>query len=296
MYHRQKRQSKLGSYPIIHVAFSTMWALLVVGLFGLLLLHAHKLTSLVKENVKVQVYLHKNISERVTIRMSQLLSKQDFVYKKNGCAQVAFYSKEEIAETFVQATGEPFWQVLDENPLRDVYIVSIAPGHQHSAQLQVIKEKIAALPGVFDVDYVEDFVTSINDNITKIGAALAIFAIILLIVVAVLINNTIRLAIYSQRLLIRSMNLVGATAAFIRRPFLARSVLIGLMAGTVADLLLLSLLHLANQQIEVLVRLQEPVSIFLLLGFILFLGVFISFVGTYRAASKYLSMSLEDLY
>ncbi|XWN34743.1 MAG: permease-like cell division protein FtsX [Roseivirga sp.] len=296
MYYERKRQSKLGSYPIINVVFSTMLALLVVGLFGLLLLHATKLTGLVKENVKIQVYLHKNISESESIRVSQLLSKQDFVYKQNGYAQVKFFSKEDAAQEFIRATGEQFLRVLDDNPLRDVYVVSIAPSYQSATQLQAIKEEIEAMSGVFEVDYVEDFVTSINNNIAKLGTVLAIFAVILLVVVSVLINNTIRLAVYSQRFLIRSMNLVGATAAFIRRPFLARAVLIGLIAGTVADLLLLLLLHYANQQIEVLVRLQEPVRIFLLLGLILVLGVLISFVGTYRAISKYLNMSLDDLY
>ena len=294
--YQHKGQGRLGSYPILNVAFSTMLALFVVGLFGLLLLHAARLTEVIKENVNVQVYLHKNVSESESIRLSQLLSKQAFVLKKHGHAQLKFISKEEAAKAFTKATGEAFSQVLDENPLRDVYVVSIAPGYQNQAQLLAIKKDVEAISGVFEVDYVAGFVASINRNIARVGTVLGVFAAILLLVVSVLINSTIKLAIYSQRFLIRSMTLVGATAAFIRRPFVARAVLIGLVAGTVADVLLLLLLRCANRQVEVLVKLQEPIFIFMLLGLMLVLGVFISFVGTYRAVNKYLDMSLDDLY
>ena len=294
--YEHRGQGKLGSYPIINVAFSTMLALLVVGLFGLLLLHAARLSSVIKENVTMQVYLHKNVSESESVRISQLLSQQNFVLQKNGHAQLQFLAKEDAAQAFIKETGESFLQVLDENPLRDVYVVSIAPNYQDQAQLQAIKSKVEAISGVFEVDYVEGFAASVNRNIARLGTVLATFAVILLIVVSVLINSTIKLAVYSQRFLIRSMNLVGATAAFIRRPFLARAVLIGLIAGTVANILLLLLLHYANRQLEALVKLQEPVRIFMLLGLILVLGVCISFIGTYRAINKYLNMALDDLY
>ena len=295
-HYKRKRQRKLGSYPMINVIFSTTLALLVVGLFGLLMLHTARLTDTIRENVKIQVYLHKNISESESIRISQLLSKKDFVLNKKGHAQLKFLSKEDAAQEFTKATGESFLQVLDENPLRDVYVVNVAPSYQGKQQLQAIKREVEAISGVFEVDYVAGFAASINRNIARLGTVLAAFSVILLVVVSVLINNTIRLAVYSQRFLIRSMLLVGATAAFIRRPFLSRAVLIGLTAGTMANILLVLLLYAANRQIEALVKLQEPIQIYMLLGLILVLGVFISFMGTYRAINKYLNMSLDDLY
>jgi cell division transport system permease protein len=297
MAHRKRRApSKLGTYPMVNVAFSTILALFVVGLFGLLMLHAARLTDIIKENVKIQIYLHKNISESESIRISQLLSKQDFVLKKNGHAQLKFISKEDAAQEFMKATGEKILQVLDENPLRDLYVVNIAPHYQSEQQLQAIKNKLEAFKGVFEVDYAAGFIASINRNIAKIGSILAIFSVILLAVVSILINNTIKLAVYSQRFLVRSMHLVGATAAFIRKPFLARAILIGLIAGTIADILLILLLYSANRQIEELVKLQEPILIFALLGCVLVLGVLISALSTYRDINKYLHMSLDDLY
>jgi cell division transport system permease protein len=294
--HQRKERSELGSYPIISVVFSTILALLVVGLFGFLVLHTTKLTDIIKENVKIQVYLHKNISEKEGIRISQLLSKKDFVLKKDGHSQIKFLAKEDAAQEFIKATGEDFLQVLDENPLRDTYIVNIAPSHQSKQQLQAIKREVEAMDGVFEVDYVESLVASINHNTAKLGTVLVVFSTILLVVVSVLINSTIKLAIYSQRFLVRSMQLVGATAAFIRRPFLTRALLIGLIAGTTADILMVLLLYISNKQIEALVKLQEPLQVFMLLGFILVLGVLISFISTYRAINKYLDMSLDDLY
>ena len=292
----QQGKRKLGSFPITNVVFSTMLALLVVGLFGLLLLHTARLTSIIQENVTIQVYLHKDIPENESIRISQLLSKQDFVLKKDGHARLTFLSKEEAAQAFTQETGEDFLQVLNENPLRDAYILSIDPHYQSKEQLQAIKRDIENIGGVFEVDYTENLVASINKNIARAGLVLGVFAIILLLVVIVLINNTIKLATYSQRFLIRSMNLVGATAGFIRRPFLARAILIGLLAGTMADLFLLTLLHYANLQIGPLARLQDPSRIFMLLGFIPLLGVLISLIGTYQAINKYLRIPLDDLY
>lgn len=296
IHYEQRGRNKLGSYPIANVTFSTTLALLVVGLFGLLLLHAAKLTTIIQEKVNIQVYLHKSVSESETVRISQVLGKQDFVFKKNGHAQLTFIGKEEAAKAFTKATGESFLEVLDKNPLRDVYIVSITPSHQTPTQLKAIKKAIESMTGVFEVDYIEGFAASINKNMAKAGTILAVFSTILLLVVGVLINSTIKLAVYSQRFLIRSMNLVGATAAFIRKPFLSRAVLIGLIAGTVADFLLLSSLYYANRQMSALVKLQEPLHILMLLGAIIIMGVLISLIGTYRAINRYLNMSLDDLY
>mmetsp|Transcript_5418 Transcript_5418/g.12030 ORF Transcript_5418/g.12030 Transcript_5418/m.12030 type:complete len:298 (-) Transcript_5418:217-1110(-) len=295
-YYNRQVTSRLGNYPIVNVVLSTTFALLALGLFGLLILHAARLTDIIKENVQVQVYLHKNVTENETIRIGQLLSRKDFVLKKNGRSQLKFLSKEDVAQAFIQTTGENFLKVLHENPLRDIYVVNIVPNNQHKQRLQAIKQELEAISGVFEVDYVISFIDSIHRNAAKLGMLLAIFATSLLVIVSILIGSTIKLAVYSQRFLIRSMQLVGAKVTFIRRPFLARSVLIGLIAGTIANILLILLLYAANRQVEELVKLQEPIQIFMLFGLILGLGVLVSFLGTYRAVNKYINRSLDDLY
>mmetsp|Transcript_5419 Transcript_5419/g.12032 ORF Transcript_5419/g.12032 Transcript_5419/m.12032 type:complete len:286 (-) Transcript_5419:254-1111(-) len=282
-YYNRQVTSRLGNYPIVNVVLSTTFALLALGLFGLLILHAARLTDIIKENVQVQVYLHKNVTENETIRIGQLLSRKDFVLKKNGRSQLKFLSKEDVAQAFIQTTGENFLKVLHENPLRDIYVVNIVPNNQHKQRLQAIKQELEAISGVFEVDYVISFIDSIHRNAAKLGMLLAIFATSLLVIVSILIGSTIKLAVYSQRFLIRSMQLVGAKVTFIRRPFLARSVLIGLIAGTIANILLILLLYAANRQVEELVKLQEPIQIFMLFGLILGLGVLVSFFGNIQS-------------
>ena len=291
-----KSPQDLGSFPITNVVFNIMLALLAMGLFGLLLLHTAKLTNIIRENMTIQAYLHKDISEHTSIHISQLLGGKDFVLKKNGHPQIAFVSKEDAAEAFIQKTGENFLHVLNENPLLDAYIINIDPKYQGQKNLQAIKCELEAINGIFEVEYLENLTAIINKNIAHAGIVLSIFTIILLLVVSVLINNTIKLAIYSQRFLIRSMHLVGATAQFIRKPFLARAILIGLLAGIIADFSLVSLFHYANLHLPSLTQLQEPSRIFMLLAIMPVLGICISFMGTYQAVNKYLYISLDELY
>lgn len=288
--------SKLGSFPIFNVIFSTMLALLVMGLFGLLLIHANKLTKTVQEHVTIQVFLNKNATEDDMIRIDQFLSQQPYILQKEGIPQLVFISKREAAETFIKETGENFVEILQENPLRDSYVFHVEPHFQDAKSLQAIKKTLLDIQGVFEVSYLENLVTAINKNIRHISMVLIFFMVVLLMVVIILINNTIKLAIYSQRFLIRSMNLVGARASFIRNPFLIRAVIIGLLAGTMADLLLLSLLHYANLQIDLLPTLQQPIKIFTLLTCIPLLGACITGAGTYQAVNKYLYLSLDNLH
>jgi cell division transport system permease protein len=288
--------NKLGSFPIFNVISSTMLVLFVMGLFGLLLIHANKLTKAVQENVTVQVFLNKHVPEDELVRIDQFLNQQPYVLRQGGASQLVFISKQEAAEAFIKETGENFIEILQENPLRDSYLFRVDSRFQDAKNLQAIKQEISDMQGVFEVAYLENLVMAITKNVRHISMILIFFTVILLVVVVMLINNTIKLALYSQRFLIRSMNLVGATANFIRSPFLVRAIVIGLLAGTLADLLLLSLLYYANLHIDSLPTLQQPEKIFMLLTFIPLLGACIIWIGTYRAVSKYLYLSSEHLH
>jgi cell division transport system permease protein len=293
---RHKKKKKLGSYPYVSVVFSITLALFVIGLFGLLMLHANSLTRMIRENVTMQVFLNRTISENDKIQIQKLLASKDYIAVAEGQPQISFISKEEAADEFIKDTGEDFRQFLGENPLRDAYVININTDFQNSEELAKIKLDIERMSGVFEVTYVESLVRSINENLAKVSLVLAGFAVLLIIIVAVLINNTIRLALFSQRFLIRSMQLVGATAGFIQRPFLSRSFFHGVLSGMLASALLLFVLQYVNQQIEDLEQLQDTTLIMLLMGLLLLAGGFIGFISTYRAVKKYLKMSLDELY
>ena len=216
--------------------------------------------------------------------------------RKNDELQIKYVSKKQAAEKFIENTGEDFTAFLGDNPLRDAYIVNVAAENQGADELQEIKAEIEKITGVFEVVYVESLVESINKNLATISIALLSFAIVLIIIVILLINNTIKLALFSQRFLIRSMQLVGAKATFIQKPFLMRSVWHGLMAGVFASLAVVGLLQFANREIEDLAKLQSNTALVILCGMLLILGVVIGFGSTYRAMKKYLRLSLDELY
>ena len=291
-----RRKKKLGSYPYVSVVFSITMALFVIGLFGLLLLHANALSQMIRENVEIQIFLNQTIAENDRLKIQKTLSSKEYIAETEGGQQISFISKEEAAEDFIKETGEDFRQFLGENPLRDAFVIRIKPEYYNTESLQKIKLDIERLGGVFEVTYVESLVESINKNMAKISIVLISFAVLLVIIVSVLINNTIRLALFSQRFLIRSMQLVGATARFIQRPFLTRSVLHGFLGGLLAAALLLIILQYANRQIEDIDQLQDTYKIGILLGGLLLLGGTLGFLSTYRAVSKYLKMSLDELY
>ena len=290
------RKKKLGSYPTLLVVFSITLALVVIGLFGLLLVHAQKLSEVVRENLEVQVYLDRDLPETELLRLQQDLGQQAFVAERNDKPQIRFVSKEEGARQLLQSTGEDFRQFLGDNPLRDAYVLKIKPEFTDTTHLRQLNRSISTQRGVFEVQYPQDLFASINNNLTRVSLVLLGFAAVLVLVVVILINNTIKLALFSQRFLIRSMQLVGATRLFIQQPFLRRATWQGLASGVLAALLLVALLQYAYLEVEPLRLLRDDLRLGLLLLGVVVLGVVIGFFSSARAVHKYLQMSLDDLY
>ena len=293
---KYKKKKKLGSYPYLSVVFSITMALFVIGLFCLLMLHSRKLSEIIRKNVEVHVYLDKLISESNIIRLKNIIANSDYIDIENNQPQITFISKEEAASEFIASTGEDFTEFLGDNPLRDAYVIRINQDFQQKEALEKIKSQLERLEGVFEVVYMESLVDSINKNITKISIILVGFAGIMLLIIIILINNTIKLALFSQRFLIRSMQLVGARPGFIQKPFLGRSLFQGLVSGMIASGLLFGLLKYANTKIEDLAMLQDEIEIIIVFTFITILGGVIGFFSTYRSIHKYLKMTLDELY
>lgn len=293
---RSIKKKKLGNYPHTMVVFSITLALFVIGLFGLLLIHAATLSEKVKENIEMHVYLDRDLTEVQLTRIQKAFAAKEYVAYRGDTAQVRFLSKEEGAKAFLENTGEDFTAFLGDNPLRDAFVLRINAENATSAQLKGIKNDLEGIEGVHEVQYVESLIESINSNIKRISIILLAFAAILVLVVIILINNTIKLALYSQRFLIRSMQLVGATSFFIQRPFLNRAILQGFMSGIFASILLFVLMQYAYHEITELKLLQNNEQTYILMGALIIIGGLIGFFSSYRAVRKYLGMSLDELY
>lgn len=291
-----KKKKRLGSFPYVSVIFSLTLALFVIGLFGLLILHSNKLKDSIRENISMQIYLDKFVNENDKIRINKLLKQKKYIVRDGERSMIEFISKEDAAKMFTESTGEDFIEFLGDNPLRDAFVIKIIPSYQQVDSLKNIESELTKVESVFEVVYVQNLVQSINKNITKISLILVGFAVILLITIVVLINSTIKLALFSQRFLIRSMQLVGAKAGFIIFPFVRRAGMHGLLSGLFASAILFAILNYANNTIEELKQLQSTNELLILLAFVLVLGVVIGMVSTYKAVSKYLKMSLDELY
>jgi cell division transport system permease protein len=293
---KHTRKKKLGNYPHTMVMFSITLALFVIGSFGLLLIHANKLSNMVKRNIEVQVYLDRDISPLEIEKLKKTLARKEYIAYEGTTPQVSFLSKEEGAREFIEESGEDFLTFLGENPLRDAFILRINPDFSTSGQLKKIKQDLQNTLGVYEVDYVESLIDSINQNLKRLSIVLIGFAAILVLVVIILINNTIKLALFSQRFLIRSMQLVGATSFFIQRPFLNRATFQGVVSGILASLLLFGLLQYAYHEISELYVLRDEQQMLILMASLMILGGVLGFFSSYRAVKKYLRSSLDDLY
>ncbi|SMD35907.1 cell division transport system permease protein [Reichenbachiella faecimaris] len=291
-----RKKKKLGSYPFISVVFSVTLALFVMGLFGLMLMMTKNLTTIIQENVEMQVFLNKNLSQNEITKIVKTLSSKDYVIKKEGVAQISHITKEEAAKEFYEETGEDFVEFLGDNPLKDVVVIKISPAFHESQNLVEIKKEIGFIRGVHEVTYIESLVSSIRENVKKVSFVLVGFSVILLVVVVILINNTIKLALFSQRFLIRSMQLVGATTHFIRKPFLLRASLFGFVAALIAIGLLASLMRYLNTEVEGLLELLQLEQLVVLATGIVLVGIFVGFMSTFAAIRKYMKMSLDELY
>jgi cell division transport system permease protein len=290
------RKKKLGSYPYLTVVFSMTMALFVIGLFAVIFVHASKLSEIIKEKIEIHVYLNNELSENKIQSIAKIIASQPYVLKKNNVPQLIYISQDSAAKKFIFDTGEDFYKVLKDNPVHSSITVKLNPSYSDSTHMKKIVAELQNIEGVFEVDYQENLISRINANIKSISLIFIGFAAILLVASVLLINNTIKLALFSQRFLIRSMQLVGATRAFIQKPFLFRAILQGLFSGVIAASLLAILIQYAYSEINDLTKLQETETVMIILGGLLVLGIIIGLLSSFRAVNTYLKMSLDELY
>lgn len=291
-----RKKKKVGAYPSGMILFSLTLALFLIGFCGLLAIQSKRLVTYIRENYEMRAFLDKDLSDTKMTKLSRTIAEKPYILKTNGAAQLTFVPKDVAAREFIAETKEDFSKFLGENPLRDSYRIKLAEDFFDEAKLQQVKQDLEQIDGVFEVVYQENLVDNINRNITKIYAVMSAFALILLVIIVVLMNNTIRLALHSQRMLIRSMQLVGATNGFITRPFLGRGMWQGFLAGLIAVVLLLIGSQLAIQNLPELAMLQDTQKIIFLMAGIVGLGVLIGFLSTFQAVNRYLGLTLDELY
>ncbi|MDZ7742651.1 MAG: permease-like cell division protein FtsX [Bacteroidota bacterium] len=264
--------------------------LFMMGMLGLIILHANKLSEYVKENIGFSIIMKEGVKEAGIIQLQKTLDASAFV------KSTEYITREKAAEIMQEDLGEDFIEFLGYNPLLPSIDLRLRASYANVDSLQKIEQELLANSNVKEVWYQKSLVHLINKNIRRIGIILLAFSLLLLLISIALINNTIRLSVYSKRFLIRSMQLVGATQQFIRRPFILQGLMQGIFAALIAILLLMGIIYLSRTEIPELIILQDLSMYLSLFGIVIILGLIISWFSTYFAVRKYLKMRTDDLY
>jgi len=264
--------------------------LFVLGILGLIVMHGKILSEYVKENIGFTVMMDENTKEADIARIQKILDAKPYVKSSE------YITPEQAAKKVEEDLGEDFIQWLGYIPIPPSIELRLNAGWANNDSLAVIEKEIQSYDGVKEVFYQKSLVNMINDNIKKISIIIFAFSILLLIISIALINNTIKLSVYAKRFLIRSMQLVGATQGFIRRPFLWKGVMQGFIAALLAIAGLIGLLHLSQKELPELAALQNIDYLAILFGLILLLGIIISYISNFFAVRKYLRIKTDYLY
>ncbi len=286
--HKFTRRKARTSYVSTVVGITLV--LFLLGAFGSLVLNAQRLSVYAKENIVINIFLKDDTKEVDIIQMKKELDIQVFTKKST------YVSKEEAANIMKADLGEDFVEFLGYNPLLPSIDLQLNASYAVPDSIEWIKDGIAANDHTRQVVYNPKVVENIDRNVNAIGLVLLVFSVLLLVISIAMINNTIRLSIYSKRFLIRTMQLVGATEGFIRRPFISQSIAQGLLAALLAVGLLAALIYAMAHFLPEIKALFDIIIFAELFGGIILLGLFITIVSTWFAVTKYLRMRSAEIY
>ncbi|QBQ41030.1 cell division protein FtsX [Sphingobacterium psychroaquaticum] len=288
--HEESSPRKKTKSVYVSTVISIALVLLMTGLLGLILVHAKNLSKYVKENIVLNIIVNENVNEGDVLAMQKDLEKDPYVLRTE------YISKELAAKNLKEDLGEDFVEYLGHNPLLPSIDVYMKEQYANTDSIQTFIQKASKNSRVKEIIYQESLIDMVNKNIRIISMVVLAFTIVLLVIAVALINNTIRLAIYSQRFLIKSMQLIGATKNFIRKPYIFYGIFHGLLGALIAILLLIFTLQFAQKQIPDLVFLRNWYEFGAIFLVVVILGVLISGFSTYFAVTKYLRAKSHSLY
>ncbi|MCS7028940.1 MAG: permease-like cell division protein FtsX [Bacteroidia bacterium] len=261
----------------------------LLGGFLMIILHARAFIKVLRERIEIQVFINDDMSAEAKRELRLWIDKQP--YTKSA----RYISKQEAAEIFTKRTGEDL-SILDNNPLDASINIRLKAEYVESSKIAKIKEELSSKEGVIDVSFDERTINRINNNINKLWLISGGLTIIIVLVSLLLTFNTIKLSIYAKRFVIRSMQLIGATNNFIRKPFLVQGTLQGLIASLIASVLVMLLTYFTIHRIPELSIIQNTTDIILTLLILLAFGTALGLLGSLWAVSKYLNSNLDNLY
>jgi cell division transport system permease protein len=272
------------------VVISLSLVLFVVGLLGLVLINAQRLSDYVKENIGFTIMLKDGVTEIETIKFQKELDAADFA------KSTSFITKEQATKSLKNDLGENFVDFLGYSPLLTSIDVKLNANYANTDSLQQITSELNNNPVVFEAYYQKDLVNKLNKNVNKLSFFLLMFCGLLFFIAFALINNTIRLSVYAKRFLIRTMRLVGATNSFIQKPFLIKGVYQGVYSAIFAIFMLIGAIQLVQGDTADMLNIDDLKIIGIVFLLIFISGMIISLFSTFFAVRKYIKLNEHELY
>ena len=290
---KSKSRNNAVSYfdmQFITSSISTTLVLLLLGLVVFFVLAANNLYVYVRENINFSVLISDDMKETDILKLQKRLNNEPFV------KETEYISKKQALKEQTEAMGTDPQEFLGYNPFTASIEIKLHSDYANSDSIAKIEKLIKRNTNIQDVLYQKDLIDAVNENIRNISLVLLALAVMLTFISFALINNTIRLAIYSKRFLIHTMKLVGASWGFIRRPFLKRNIWSGVLAAFIADTILMGAAYWLVSYEPELIRVITPEVMLLVSGAVLVFGVVIAFLCAYLSINKYLRMKASTLY
>ena len=290
---KSKSRNNAVSYfdmQFITSSISTTLVLLLLGLVVFFVLAANNLSVYVRENINFSVLISDDMKETDILKLQKRLNNEPFV------KETEYISKKQALKEQTEAMGIDPQEFLGYNPFTASIEIKLHSDYANSDSIAKIEKLIKRNTNIQDVLYQKDLIDAVNENIRNISLVLLALAVMLTFISFALINNTIRLAIYSKRFLIHTMKLVGASWGFIRRPFLKRNIWSGVLAAFIADTILMGAAYWLVSYEPELIRVITPEVMLLVSGAVLVFGVVITFLCAYLSINKYLRMKASTLY
>jgi cell division transport system permease protein len=287
----QKRPQKSSANHIYSI-FSITLILFFIACIVVGYNYAKNEVNALREDIKFELEIDKNASEGEKVELRKSLSEIEYV------KTIEYVSKEEAVAWHQEQLGDNYMDQLQSNPLYDAYFIQLKSNYVHPDSIQKIKTELYTIKQIKDISYSEVAVNFVSSNLKKLTILLGIICLLFLIIAVTLIDSTIRLSMYSQRFLIRSMQLIGATPFFIIKPFLKKGIINGVISAILAFVLIAGLILYVNKQYDFYLVAKDLIIFALptLLVGLIAIGILLSSVSTWIAVRKYLRMKLDELY
>lgn len=277
-----------GSYFVSTLSISLV--LVVIGILVFILLNARLISDQVKQNIGFSIIVKDNVNEAEIKKMQKILDTKPFV------ASSYFISKADAAKAFKEELGEDFEEVLGYNPLLPSVEIKLNPLYANNDSLQVIEKSLLTNDVIQEVSYQKSLVHMINENVRRISFILLIAGVALLLISFTLIRNTIHLSVYSQRFLIKTMQLVGAKPFFICKPFIQNGAWFGFFGSMLANMILLVAIFFLQREVGGVVNLMNKDLLIIMVVIITLAGIVLSLVSAWLSVARYLNKDMNELY